>query len=208
MSKNLIIKSIFSTMIIALVFSIYEYSMFYFIFAPLIQKTLNNTFYNLSLNNKKTANTNPLNIPEELQVPVLKILSRRESKFSNKINNFTVFAAIAMIIFILMIIAFCYYYIKSKNDYINKSVWATVVITLIFILTLQYLSYIFTNKYQYIVSKVDNSPFSPEIEHELNKYILNNSDPIDLIGTVNSYNNLMAETEEEKITVSDLQNKA
>lgn len=180
-----IANSLYSTLIIALLFSIYEYVLFYFSLVPRLKLRLSDIDSLTNNNMGATTTTTPANTnikKNKLEdIPIFKVLIGRENKVVNKVNQFTVFAAVIMLLFISFLIMVIYNYLLINKSKPSSQSYYVVIVTIVIISILQFMLYTYTNKYYYIVKNLLNdNKLSPDLLLNLYDHILDNTDSEDI----------------------------
>lgn len=132
-----ILQNIYVILIVALLLTLYELTMFYFNLIPVVREKVNGLFTNeLILKSKNN-----------LFLDILKTYKQREDLLLQKINYYTIIRSIILILIILLLIFIVNKYVKF-DTYILKVSLFTMALLFVF----QYIFYNYSISYKYIDS--------------------------------------------------------
>ena len=132
-----VLQNIYVILIVALLLTLYELTMFYLNLIPVVREKVNGLFTNeLILKSKNN-----------LFLDILKTYKQREDLLLQKINYYTIIRSIILILIILLLIFIVNKYVKF-DTYILKVSLFTMVLLFVF----QYIFYNYSISYKYIDS--------------------------------------------------------
>ena len=148
------LSTIFTLTSISTVLFLYEYILFVKVVVPSVSEQIDSKIKTLKQN---TVGNDMIRFLHG----IIQVFDKREQVLDKKINNYTFYTAILILVSLLTFL----YYVKKSIVYMDPCVWYIIGATLFLIFSFQYIFYKYGKKYNYTGS---------EGEEELNDMLLQN----------------------------------